>query len=148
MDAFRKLSSSSRASAREQELITTEVSVESSSSWKGKELDEARGTATGQGLAEWAPQPAQTLRAEAATLLSQCHCWSWLVVQPLSQRHSPAAESTKPPDDTGGKEPCICTLCLVSELGTKTYGLCAEGPTAFFPVSFQYRPHKSLHGDQ
>jgi len=38
--------------------------------------------------------------------------------------------------------------CLVSELGTKTYGLCAEGPTAFFPVSFQYRPHKSLHGDQ
>lgn len=32
MEAFRKLSSSSRASAREQELITTEVSVESSSS--------------------------------------------------------------------------------------------------------------------
>lgn len=66
MDAFRKLSSSSRASAREQELITTEVSVESSSSCKGKEVDEAGGMATGQGLTEWAPQPAQTLGAEAA----------------------------------------------------------------------------------
>lgn len=33
MDALRKLSSSRRASAREQELMTTDVSVESSSSW-------------------------------------------------------------------------------------------------------------------
>lgn len=34
MDALRKLSSSRRASAREQELMTTDVSVESSSSFK------------------------------------------------------------------------------------------------------------------
>lgn len=44
MDAFKKLSSSSRASAREQELITTEVSVESSSSWEGR-----RGNGMGPG---------------------------------------------------------------------------------------------------
>lgn len=33
MDALRKLSNRRRASAREQELMTTDVSVESSSSW-------------------------------------------------------------------------------------------------------------------
>ena len=36
MDALRKLSSKRRASAREQELMTTDVSVESSSSYDGE----------------------------------------------------------------------------------------------------------------
>lgn len=63
MDALRKLSSSRRASAREQELMTTDVSVESSSSFKSeKQTPHHTWLSTHSGLPP-PTQPGRVLRA-------------------------------------------------------------------------------------